>query len=145
LLPFLYSGDVVDNIAALIDCSKVPRLGTGLEKCLLKDECTCVDNEERGSSYSVTMTYEIERVFVVKDKESWDLDAKEKIEAAGMKKEEGNVLFKADSNFKGLWFLNDAACKLKLKDYKEAVKLCTKSMDYDVKEWRPLNVAKSIG
>ncbi|GJX03211.1 hypothetical protein Tco_0189127, partial [Tanacetum coccineum] len=59
------------------------------------------------------------------DKESWDLSTKEKIDAAEMKKEERNVLFKAgiylslkavsegnvlflrsgeDSNFKGLWF-----------------------------------------
>lgn len=29
------------------------------------------------------------------DKESWDMNTQEKIEAAGTKKEEGNVLFKA--------------------------------------------------
>lgn len=32
--------------------------------------------------------------FVTQDKESWDLNNEEKIEAAGKKKEEGNALFK---------------------------------------------------
>ncbi|GJR66455.1 integrase, catalytic region, zinc finger, CCHC-type containing protein [Tanacetum coccineum] len=45
-----------------------------------------------------TVTYEIELASFVKicqDKESWDLSTKEKIDAAEMKKEERNVLFKA--------------------------------------------------
>lgn len=117
----------------------------------------------------------------MQEKESWDMNTQEKIEAAGKKKEEGNMLFKAgkyaraskryervrdlilvfakktcfglDFNIK-FWMqgvkyieydstfdeeekkkakdlkvacnLNDAACKLKLKDYKEAAKLSTK-------------------
>ncbi|KAL8516595.1 hypothetical protein ACS0TY_015021 [Phlomoides rotata] len=103
-----------------------------------------------------TVYYEIELVSFEKDKESWDLNTEEKIEAAGKKKEEGNTLFKAgkyaraskryekaakyiehDTSFsedekkqsKALKItckLNDAACKLKLKDYKQAEKLCTK-------------------
>ncbi|XP_047069159.1 peptidyl-prolyl cis-trans isomerase FKBP62-like [Lolium rigidum] len=85
----------------------------------------------------------------------------EKIEAAAKKKEEGNVWFKMgkyakaskryekaakyieyDSSYsedekkqsKALKIsinLNDAACKLKLKDYKEAVKLCTKVLELE--------------
>ncbi|GJZ53776.1 peptidyl-prolyl cis-trans isomerase FKBP62-like protein, partial [Tanacetum coccineum] len=47
-----------------------------------------------------TVTYEIELVSFVKAKESWDLNAKEKIEVAGIKKEEGNVLFKAGKYLK---------------------------------------------
>ena len=31
----------------------------------------------------------------LQEKESWDMNTEEKIEAAGKKKEEGNVLFKA--------------------------------------------------
>ncbi|XP_047069821.1 peptidyl-prolyl cis-trans isomerase FKBP62-like [Lolium rigidum] len=85
----------------------------------------------------------------------------EKLEAAAKKKEEGNVWFKMgkytkaskryekavkyieyDSSYsedekkqsKALKIninLNDAACKLKLKDYKEAVKLCTKVLELE--------------
>jgi FK506-binding protein 4/5 len=103
-----------------------------------------------------TLIYELELVSFVKEKESWDMESPEKIETAIKKKEEGNELFKAgkhsraskkyekaaklieyDSGFddeqkkrakvlKVTCNLNNAACKLKLKDYKEAVKLTTK-------------------
>lgn len=108
-----------------------------------------------------TVVYEVELVSFVKDKESWDLNNEEKIEAAGKKKEEGNTLFKLgkyaraskryekaakyieyDSSFsedekkqskqlKISCNLNNAACKLKLKDYKQAEKLCTKVLELD--------------
>ncbi|XP_066330871.1 70 kDa peptidyl-prolyl isomerase-like [Miscanthus floridulus] len=108
-----------------------------------------------------TVVYEVELVSFVKDKESWDLNNEEKIEAASKKKEEGNALFKLgkyaraskryekaakhieyESSFsedekkqskqlKISCNLNNAACKLKLKDYKEAVKLCTKVLELD--------------
>ncbi|OMO89984.1 hypothetical protein CCACVL1_07552 [Corchorus capsularis] len=108
-----------------------------------------------------TIYYEVEMVSFVKEKESWDMNTQEKIEAAGKKKEEGNALFKAgkyeraskryekavkfieyDSSFsdeekkqtkllKVTCNLNNAACKLKLKDYKQAEKLCTKVLELD--------------
>jgi FK506-binding protein 4/5 len=108
-----------------------------------------------------TLTYEIELVEFVKDKESWDLEIPEKLENAGKRKEDGNVLFKAgnyaraakryekavklieyDSSFdeaqkkeaKALKIscnLNMAACKLKLKDYGEVVKLTTKVLELE--------------
>ncbi|XP_006659596.1 70 kDa peptidyl-prolyl isomerase [Oryza brachyantha] len=108
-----------------------------------------------------TVIYEVELVSFVKDKESWDLNNVEKIEAALAKKEEGNALFKLgkyvkaskryekaakfieyDSSFsedekkqskqlKVTCNLNNAACKLKLKDYKQAEKLCTKVLELD--------------
>ncbi|KAA3480328.1 peptidyl-prolyl cis-trans isomerase FKBP62-like [Gossypium australe] len=108
-----------------------------------------------------TVYYEVEMVSFVKEKESWDMNAQEKIEAAGKKKEEGNALFKAgkyeraskryekafrfieyDSSFldeekeqakllKVTCNLNNAACKLKLKDYKKAKKLCTEVLELD--------------
>ncbi|KAK8694147.1 hypothetical protein V6N13_071704 [Hibiscus sabdariffa] len=108
-----------------------------------------------------TVYYEVEMVSFIKDKESWDMNTPEKIEAAGKKKEEGNVLFKAgkyvkaskryekavkyidyDTSFseeekkqakalKVACNLNDAACKLKLKDYKQAEKLCTKVLELE--------------
>ncbi|PWA65481.1 70 kDa peptidyl-prolyl isomerase [Artemisia annua] len=87
-----------------------------------------------------TVTYEIELVSFVKDKESWDLmNAKEMIEAvAGKKKEEGYVFFKASGKYlkaskryekdaKYIEYDTNFDEVLKLKDYKQAVKLCTKS------------------
>ncbi|KAI8002879.1 Peptidyl-prolyl cis-trans isomerase FKBP65 [Camellia lanceoleosa] len=108
-----------------------------------------------------TVYYEIEMVSFVKEKESWEMSTQEKVEAAGKKKEEGNALFKAgkyekaskryekavkfveyDSTYsdeekqqakvlKVTCNLNNAACKLKLKDYKQAEKLCTKVLEID--------------
>ncbi|KAM4127665.1 hypothetical protein ACJW30_02G107000 [Castanea mollissima] len=93
---------------------------------------------------------------------------KEKIEAAGKKKEEGNALFKVgkyeraskryekavrfieyDSSFSDVekqqakvlkitCNLNNAACQLKLKDYKQAEKLCTKVLEVDSKNVKAL-------
>ncbi|XP_024024201.1 peptidyl-prolyl cis-trans isomerase FKBP62 isoform X2 [Morus notabilis] len=115
-----------------------------------------------------TVYYEIELESFVKEKESWDMVAEEKVEAAGKKKEEGNALFKAgkylraskryekavkyieyDTNFreeekkqakalKVACNLNNAACKLKLKDYKEAEKLCTKVLEAESRNVKAL-------
>jgi len=115
-----------------------------------------------------TVIYEVELVSFVKDKESWDLNNAEKIEAAGAKKEEGNALFKLgkyaraskryekaakfidyDTSFgedekklskqlKITCNLNNAACKLKLKDYKQAEKLCTKVLELDSRNVKAL-------
>ncbi|KAI3514522.1 hypothetical protein L1887_12991 [Cichorium endivia] len=115
-----------------------------------------------------TINYEIELVSFVKDKESWDMNTQEKIEAAGKKKEEGNMLFKAgkylraskryekavkyieyDTSFgeeekkqakilKVSCNLNNAACKLKMKDYKEAEKLCTKVLEMESRNVKAL-------
>ncbi|KAL2463400.1 Peptidyl-prolyl cis-trans isomerase FKBP65 [Forsythia ovata] len=115
-----------------------------------------------------TVYYEVEMVSFVKEKESWDLSSQEKIEAAGKKKEEGNAWFKAgkyeraskryekavsfieyESSFneeekkqaevlKVTCNLNIAACKLKLKDYKEAERLCTEVVEIDSKNVKAL-------
>lgn len=115
-----------------------------------------------------TVYYEVEIVSFVKEKESWDMNTQEKIESAGKKKEEGNVLFKAgkyeraskryekavkfieyDSSFseeekqqakvlKVFCNLNNAACKLKLKEYKQAEKLCTKVLEIDSRNVKAL-------
>ncbi|KAI4344896.1 hypothetical protein L6164_012078 [Bauhinia variegata] len=108
-----------------------------------------------------TVYYEVELVSFIKEKETWELNTQKKIEAAGKKKEEGNALFKAgkyeraskryekairfieyDSSFgdeekkqskllKITCNLNNAACKLKLRDYKQAEKLCTNVLELD--------------
>ncbi|XP_075647255.1 peptidyl-prolyl cis-trans isomerase FKBP62 [Castanea sativa] len=115
-----------------------------------------------------TVSYEVEMVSFDKEKESWDMNTPEKIEAAGKKKEEGNLLFKAgkyakaskkyekavkyidyDSAFeeedkkqakalKVACNLNNAACKLKLRDYKEAEKLCTKVLELESRNVKAL-------
>ncbi|XP_019175212.1 PREDICTED: peptidyl-prolyl cis-trans isomerase FKBP65-like isoform X2 [Ipomoea nil] len=115
-----------------------------------------------------TVYYEVEMVSFIKDKETWEMNTQEKIEAAQAKKEQGNVFFKAgkyekaskryekavnfieyDSSFsdeekqavtvlKVSCNLNNAACKLKLKDYKEAVKLCTKVLEIDSRSVKAL-------
>ncbi|KAM7255038.1 hypothetical protein ACFE04_020279 [Oxalis oulophora] len=115
-----------------------------------------------------TVYYEVELVSFDKEKESWDMNTEEKIEAAGKKKEQGNALFKAgkyaraskryekavkfidyDTAFsdeekkqskalKVACNLNDAACKLKLKDYKQAEKLCTKVLEIDSRNVKAL-------
>lgn len=108
-----------------------------------------------------TLIYEVELVSFVKEKESWDMNTAEKIEAAGKKKEEGNALFKVGKYFRAskkyekaakyieydtsfseeekkqskplkvTCNLNNAACKLKLKDYTQAEKLCTKVLEFE--------------
>ncbi|OAY51239.1 peptidyl-prolyl cis-trans isomerase FKBP62 [Manihot esculenta] len=115
-----------------------------------------------------TVYYEVEMISFTKEKESWEMNTQEKIEAAGKKKEEGNIFFKAgkyerasrryekavnfieyDSSFseeekkqtralKITCKLNDAACKLKLKDYKQAEKLCTKVLELDSRNVKAL-------
>lgn len=107
------------------------------------------------------LIYEVELVSFVKEKESWDMNTAEKIEAAGKKKEEGNALFKVGKYFRAskkyekaakyieydtsfseeekkqskplkvTCNLNNAACKLKLKDYTQAEKLCTKVLEIE--------------
>ncbi|GBG79509.1 hypothetical protein CBR_g29656 [Chara braunii] len=107
------------------------------------------------------LTFEVDMVSFVKEKESWDMDNAEKVETAAKRKEEGNALFKAgkivraskkyekavklidyDSSFddeqkkvaKALKIacnLNNAACKLKLKQFNETVKLCSKVLESD--------------
>ncbi|OIW19154.1 hypothetical protein TanjilG_21010 [Lupinus angustifolius] len=117
---------------------------------------------------NATVYYEVELLSFVKEKESWDLNTQEKIEAAGKKKEEGNALFKSgkyeraskryekaiklieyDSSFsdeekqkskvlKITCNLNNAACKLKLKNYKDAEKLCSKVLELDSRNVKAL-------
>eukprot|EP00271_Cylindrocystis_brebissonii_P015505 TRINITY_DN38413_c0_g1_i1.p1 TRINITY_DN38413_c0_g1~~TRINITY_DN38413_c0_g1_i1.p1 ORF type:complete len:597 (-),score=203.22 TRINITY_DN38413_c0_g1_i1:734-2524(-) len=142
---------------------------------------------------NATVVYEMELLSFVKAKESWDLENAEKIAAAGTRKEEGNVLFKegkyaraAKKYAAGLKFieydsqfsdeekkeskalqvvcqLNEAACRLKLKEFSEAVKLTSKVLetqsqnvkalfrraqayigtaDYDLAEW---DLKKAMG
>ncbi|WCJ35596.1 Peptidyl-prolyl cis-trans isomerase FKBP65 [Euphorbia peplus] len=106
-----------------------------------------------------TLIYEVAMLDFVKEKVPWEMNNQEKIEAASRKKEEGNVLFKSgkyqrarkkydkaadcvveEGSFgddeqklvKSLsvsCWLNGAACSLKLNDFQEAIKLCSKVLD----------------
>ncbi|KAM7520923.1 hypothetical protein LguiB_019885 [Lonicera macranthoides] len=105
--------------------------------------------------------YEIEMLDFIKEKAAWEMSNHERIKAAGMKKEEGNTLFKnvkyqraakkydkaadyvgEDGSFedkdqklvKSLrvsCWLNGAACSLKLNDFQGAIKLCSKVLDVE--------------
>lgn len=108
-----------------------------------------------------TLIYEVELVDFVKEKEPWEMNSLEKIEAAEKIKNSGNDLYKIgkfqraakkydkavnhineDEPFEGgeeklvrtlrvsCW-LNHAACCLKLKDFQEAIKLCSKVLDIE--------------
>ncbi|KAJ0026022.1 hypothetical protein Pint_08628 [Pistacia integerrima] len=105
--------------------------------------------------------YDVEILDLIKEKGPWEMTNQEKIEVAGRKKEEGNLLFKEgkyqragkkydkaadfvseDESFvddeqkfvKSLrisCWLNGAACSLKLNDFQEAIRLCSKVLDYE--------------
>jgi FK506-binding protein 4/5 len=106
--------------------------------------------------------YEVEMLDFTKERAPWEMSNDERIQAAGMKKEEGNVLFKngiyqratkkydkaADyvsedgsldekyhkivKSLRVACWLNAAACALKLNDFKEAIKLCSKVLDVEL-------------
>ncbi|GAA0154326.1 chaperone [Lithospermum erythrorhizon] len=108
-----------------------------------------------------TIIYEVEMLDFTREKAPWELCNNERIEAADKKKEEGNELFKTgkyeragkkyekamgyiseDLSFaedeqklvKSLsvsCWLNCAACRLKLNNFQEAVKLCSKVLDVE--------------
>ncbi|XVF36447.1 hypothetical protein REPUB_Repub19eG0059300 [Reevesia pubescens] len=107
------------------------------------------------------LVYEVEMLDFIKEKAPWELNSQEKIEAAGKKKEEGNMLFKSgkyqragkkydkavdyvseDGPFGDVeqklvkelrvsCWLNGAACNLKLSDFQGAIKLCSKVLDFE--------------
>ncbi|KAF9611049.1 hypothetical protein IFM89_026824 [Coptis chinensis] len=56
--------------------------------------------------------YEVELESFVKERESWDMNTPKKIEAAGRKKEEGNVLELASTNVKALYIRAQAYIQL---------------------------------
>ncbi|KAF2292546.1 hypothetical protein GH714_025436 [Hevea brasiliensis] len=115
-----------------------------------------------------TVCYEVELVSFVQEKGSWEMNIQEKIEAAGKKKEEGNVLFKGGeyaraskryekavkyieytssysdeekkqaNALKVACNLNNAACELKLKEYTQAEKLCTKVLEIESRNVKAL-------
>ncbi|GLJ43337.1 hypothetical protein SUGI_0900200 [Cryptomeria japonica] len=108
-----------------------------------------------------TLIYEVEMVSFRKEKKAWEMNPLEKIEAAKQLKEDGNNLFKIGkyqraakkydmaTNYveheeefnpedrkqtkalKVSCCLNNAACCLKLKDFKGAIKLCSKVLQHE--------------
>ncbi|KAI5427437.1 hypothetical protein KIW84_032742, partial [Lathyrus oleraceus] len=108
-----------------------------------------------------TLYYEVELIDFIKEKPFWKMDTQEKLEACEQKKHDGNLLFKAqnfrrasekyEKAVKYIEFdhtfsddekrhantlrlscnLNNAACKLKLEEFTEAAKLCTKVLEQD--------------
>lgn len=123
------------------------------------------NNSQGNTTNSQVLYYEVQLVDFVKEKPFWKMDTQEKIEACERKKHDGNLLFKAqnfrhaskkyEKAVKYIEFdhsfsedekrrantlrlscnLNNAACKLKLGEYIEASRLCTKVLEQD-----PLNI-----
>lgn len=115
-----------------------------------------------------TLVYEVELISFTKEKEFWQMNGSEKLEAAAKKKEEGNALFKdgkywraakkyeraakfleQDKSFpeeekqqaqvlKVSCYLNCAACKLKLKEFRVAVDLCSKVLELEPENLKAL-------
>ncbi|KAG2390293.1 Peptidyl-prolyl cis-trans isomerase [Vigna angularis] len=107
------------------------------------------------------VVYDVEMLDFIKEKAPWELNSKEKIEVAGRKKEEGNVLFiggnylraqkkyeqavdflSDDGSFgyseqkqadalRVSCWLNSATCSLKLNDFSGAIKLCSQVLDVE--------------
>ncbi|KAL8126976.1 hypothetical protein AgCh_014045 [Apium graveolens] len=105
---------------------------------------------------SSTLSYEVEILDFVKEKEPWEMIGSERVQAAERKKDEGNVLFKngkyqralkkydkaatyvgedgsyEDDNQKLVrslrvsCWLNNAACCLRLNNFQAAIELCSK-------------------
>ncbi|CAK7339867.1 unnamed protein product [Dovyalis caffra] len=114
------------------------------------------------------LRYEVELIDFIKEKPFWKMDTTEKLEASERKKLDGNLLFKNgnfwraskkyekaakyiefDHTFtdeemylaKGLrlsCYLNNAACKLKLGEYLEASRLCSKVLERDPRNVKAL-------
>ncbi|GLT95653.1 hypothetical protein SLE2022_133210 [Rubroshorea leprosula] len=136
----------------------------GEEALVTVNEKNTCDNEQKDPENSL-LHYEVKLIDFTKEKPFWKMDTNEKIEACERKKHDGNLLFKAGkfwraskkyekaANFvefghsftdeekciaKDLRIscnLNNAACKLKLGEYHEATRLCSKVLEVD-----PLNV-----
>lgn len=114
------------------------------------------------------VVYDIEMVDFIKEKAPWELNSNEKIEVAGRKKEEGNLLFKSGKyqraakkydkaadfvsrdgslgddeeklakSLRVSCWLNGAACCLKLNDFPGAIKLCTQVLDVEFENVKAL-------
>ncbi|KAK7291048.1 hypothetical protein RIF29_05909 [Crotalaria pallida] len=112
----------------------------------------------RGSN----VVYDVEMMDFIKEKAPWELSSDERIEVAGKKKEEGNLLFKGgkyqragnkyekaadfvsedgpfeddeEKQAKALrvsCWLNGAACSLKLNDFPGAIKLCSQVLHVEL-------------
>ncbi|WCJ28721.1 Peptidyl-prolyl cis-trans isomerase FKBP65 [Euphorbia peplus] len=117
--------------------------------------------EHKNLPANSVLKYDVELIDFIKEKPFWKMDTNEKLQASQIKKVDGNLLFKAgkfwlasnkyhkaanylEFNHKfsddekcqanGLKLtcnLNNAACKLKLGDYLEASRLCTKVLQQD--------------
>lgn len=117
-------------------------------------------SENWGSTTSV-MLYEVRLVDFVKEKPFWKMNTEEKLEASERKKMDGNTLFKTgkfqqasnkyEKALKYIEFdhtfnedeknlaaslrltcsLNNAACKLRMGEYLEASRLCTKILEVE--------------
>ncbi|GER37986.1 peptidyl-prolyl cis-trans isomerase FKBP65 [Striga asiatica] len=117
------------------------------EEAIIKISYDLLDlSKVGGLGTSNALLYEIKLIDFTKEKPFWKMDAQERIHTCQAKKDDGNILFKAGkfllasknddekAQAKGLrlsCYLNEAACKLKLGEYQEVSRLCTKVLELD--------------
>lgn len=115
-----------------------------------------------------TLFYEVEMLDFTREKAPWEMSKQEKIDVAGKRKEDGNTLFKSGNYQRALkkynkavdyvsedgsfgdedqelvkalrvsCWLNGAACSLKLHDFEDAIKLCSKVLDVEFQNVKAL-------
>ncbi|CAI9761199.1 unnamed protein product [Fraxinus pennsylvanica] len=100
----------------------------------------CYGCEVGGRNSSASVLYEIKLVDFTKDKPFWKMEVQERMEASCVKEAseyiEYNHSFSDEEKLQAnslriSCYLNNAACKLKLGDYLEASRLCTKVLELD--------------
>jgi len=135
------------------------------EKCLLKIKPEAAwgaeGSHEKNIPPNAEVHFEIELVELVKDKENWEMNSAEKLEAAKKKREQGNQFYKEDKfkraikryksavdciqhdqsfndeekqeakKLKVPCYLNIAAANLKLKDYRTVIENCNKALEIE--------------
>ncbi|XP_044505306.1 70 kDa peptidyl-prolyl isomerase-like [Mangifera indica] len=127
----------------------------------VNEEYLCSREVSEFVAANSVLYYEVHLIDFTKEKPFWKMESKEKIEACERKKHDGNLLFRAGKFWRASkkyekaakivefdhsftddekhtandlrlsCYLNNAACKLKLEEYSEASRLCTKVIELD--------------
>ncbi|CAL4918844.1 unnamed protein product [Urochloa decumbens] len=154
-----------EQVTVGLDCAVATMVKGELAEVTVKFEYGFGNTEEQRQLIMVppfsTLIYEVELIDFTKEKESWEMSAHEKLEAAEKSKVAGNDLFKigkfqraAKKYSKALSYINEeehfedeveestktlrvscwlnhAACCLKLKDFAQAISLCSKVLEIE--------------
>ncbi|CAN6281540.1 unnamed protein product [Urochloa humidicola] len=154
-----------EQVTVGLDCAVATMVKGELAEVTVKFEYGFGNTEEQRQLMMVppfsTLIYDVELMDFTKEKESWEMSAHEKLEAAEKSKVAGNDLFKigkfqraAKKYSKALDYINEdghfedeveesmktlrvscclnhAACCLKLKDFAQTISLCSKVLEIE--------------